>query len=112
MAPQDREKLIIEESTRYFADHGLGGGTIELARRLGIAQPLLYRYFPTKQALIKRVFDSLFPSNDVPAWEAAIRNDELELVQSLHASIYRVGFRKWVHTPPLQIDTDALIEKS
>lgn len=187
MAPQDRERLIVEEATRYFADSGLSGGTIELARRLGITQPLLYRYFPTKQALIERVFDNLFPSDKAPEWEALIDDhsiplnrrlkqfykefssteltyehvrlflfsglskahyntryydelterifvriakalrqeagdrlpfplpceiseEELELVQSLHASIYHVGFRRWVHTPPLQADIDRLID--
>ena len=60
MAPDERERLILEEATRYFAEYGLGGGTLELARRLGITQPLLYKYFPTKNAMIEKVFDGLF----------------------------------------------------
>jgi hypothetical protein len=36
--------------------------------------------------------------------------DELEVVQSLHAAVYHVGFRQWIHTPPLRVDTDRLIE--
>lgn len=188
MAPRDRERLIIEEATRYFADRGFDGSTIELAQRMGITQPLLYRYFPTKQALIERVFDNLFPSRLAPDWEMLIEDDsialsvrlktlykeyassvltyehvrlflfsglskfdyntryydeftqriftriaralrkelaskraiafpkeispeELELVQSLHGSVYHVGFRRWVYTPPLRGDIDKLIEQ-
>ena len=33
MLPEDRERLIIQEATRYFAEYGLNGGTMELARR-------------------------------------------------------------------------------
>lgn len=39
---------------------GFVGQTRELAQRVGITQPLLYRYFPTKQDLIERVFKEVF----------------------------------------------------
>jgi AcrR family transcriptional regulator len=55
-----REQLILEEAGRFFAEHGFEGGTSALARRLGISQPLLYRYFPTKDALIARVHKAYF----------------------------------------------------
>jgi AcrR family transcriptional regulator len=60
LKPAHRERLILEEAGRFFAEHGLDGGTSALARRLGISQPLLYRYFPTKEALIKRVHAATF----------------------------------------------------
>jgi AcrR family transcriptional regulator len=60
LKPADREKLILDEAGRFFAEHGFEGGTAALARRLGISQPLLYRYFPTKDALIERVHASYF----------------------------------------------------
>lgn len=56
----EREHLILEEAGRFFAEHGFEGGTAALAKRLGISQPLLYRYFPTKDALIKRVHAAYF----------------------------------------------------
>jgi AcrR family transcriptional regulator len=52
--------MILEEAGRFFAEHGFEGGTSALARRLGISQPLLYRYFPTKDALIERVHKAYF----------------------------------------------------
>jgi AcrR family transcriptional regulator len=60
LKPAIREALILEEAGRFFAEHGFEGGTSALARRLGISQPLLYRYFPTKGALIERVHAAYF----------------------------------------------------
>ncbi len=171
MAASDREEAILEAATSYFAEHGLSAGTPELASRIGITQPLLYKYFPTKDVLIERVFDRLLQKNQNPEWEALLGDDsvpihdrvvrfytdyvtsvltyehvrlflfsglsraefntryyngltkrvlkpiargmrrqygsaersgavtkyELELVQSLHGTMYHIGFRRWVH---------------
>jgi hypothetical protein len=35
-------------------------GTRDLARRLGVTQPLLYRYFPSKDDLIKEVYRTVY----------------------------------------------------
>ena len=184
MPPRDRERLIVAEATRYFAEHGLSAGTIALARRIGMTQPLLYKYFKTKEALIERVYDGLFPGHWSPDWEqllddasiplrsrlkqfykefacvvltyehvrlflfsglsksdynaryygilseriflriaralreefAPVRSrkpisaEELELVQSLHAAIYHVAFRKYVHASELPYDIATLID--
>jgi AcrR family transcriptional regulator len=56
----EREQQIVAEAARFFAEVGFTGQTRELAQRLGITQPLLYRYFPTKQDLIKRVHKDVF----------------------------------------------------
>jgi AcrR family transcriptional regulator len=56
----DREQQIVAEAIRFFAEVGFAGQTRELAQRVGITQPLLYRYFPTKQDLIERVFKEVF----------------------------------------------------
>lgn len=187
MLPAERERLIIEEATRYFAECGLSGGTLELARRLGITQPLLYKYFPTKEAMIEKVFQGLFPGHWDPRWESLLDDatlplrdrlkmfyrdyarvvltyehvrlflfsglshftfnsryydilterifvriaralraeylpkggrasskpisaDEFEVVQSLHAAVYHVGFRLWIHKTPLRADVGTLID--
>ena len=79
MAPEERERLILAEATRYFAEYGLGGGTLELARRLGITQPLLYKYFPTKNAMIEKVFDGLFRGHWDPRWEDLLDDSTIPL---------------------------------
>ena len=64
--PDARERMIAQAAVHFFAEQGFAGQTRELARRLGIAQPLLYRYFPSKHALIERVYREVF----VDPWQA------------------------------------------
>jgi AcrR family transcriptional regulator len=185
MAAEDREELILREATAYFAEQGLSAGTIELASRIGITQPLLYKYFPTKEALIERVYERLLFKNWNPTWELrlddesiplrrrlhefyveymnsvltyehvrlflfsglshndfnaryysvltrrileriaramrresgiadtsrSVRKGELEIVQSLHAAIYHVAFRRWVHAEPMKGDMTKVVEQ-
>src|SRR5271169_4620801 len=68
LKPAAREQLIAQAAVRFFAERGFEGKTRELARRLGIAQPLLYRYFPSKQALIDRVYREVFVDPWQPEW--------------------------------------------
>jgi AcrR family transcriptional regulator len=57
---------------RFFAEFGFKGQTRELAQRAGITQPLLYRYFPTKQDLIERVYKEVFLKRVDPQWSKLI----------------------------------------
>lgn len=68
---------------RFFAEVGFGGQTRELAQRAGITQPLLYRYFPTKQELIERVFKEVFFKRIDPQWSKLIADRSQPLEQRL-----------------------------
>jgi AcrR family transcriptional regulator len=68
LAAAEREQQIVAEAARFFAEVGFTGQTRELAQRLGITQPLLYRYFPTKQDLIERVYKEVFFKRVDPQW--------------------------------------------
>lgn len=70
----EREQQIVEEAVRYFAEVGFGGQTRELARRLGISQSLLFRYFPSKDAIVERVYDEVFLRRWKPEWEILLRD--------------------------------------
>ncbi|HKW53044.1 MAG TPA: TetR/AcrR family transcriptional regulator, partial [Stellaceae bacterium] len=72
LAAADREQQILAEAVRFFAEVGFNGHTRELAQRLHITQPLLYRYFPTKQDLIERVFKEIFFTRIDPQWSQLI----------------------------------------
>lgn len=72
LTPAERERQIIDGAIAYFAEAGLSGQTRELAQRLGITQPLIYRYFPTKQDLIERVFEEVFVGRWKPEWRALV----------------------------------------
>ena len=69
-ATQERERLIVEEAVRFFAEVGFDGQMRALAERLGVTQPLLYRYFADKEALIERVFDEVYMKRWRPEWES------------------------------------------
>jgi AcrR family transcriptional regulator len=73
LAAAEREQQIIAEAVRFFAEVGFTGQTRELAQRLHITQPLLYRYFPTKQDLIERVYKDVFFKRIDPAARRAAR---------------------------------------
>lgn len=72
LAPAERERHIVDGAVSFFAEVGFGGQTRELARRLGITQPLLYRYFPTKQDLIERVYEEVYVRRWDPRWTRLI----------------------------------------
>ncbi|WP_374442927.1 TetR/AcrR family transcriptional regulator [Stella sp.] len=78
-----REEAIVDRATQFFADHGLHGNTRDLARSIGVSQPLLYHYFPSKDALIARVVDRLFEDRWKPEWRDGLRRADLSLRQRL-----------------------------
>jgi AcrR family transcriptional regulator len=77
--PSEREAIIAREAVSFFAEHGFGGQTRELAKRLRITQPLLYRYFPSKEALIERVYQDVFVGRWKPSWEKIITDRSVPL---------------------------------
>ena len=72
LSPDDRKRQIIEAAVRYFAEVGFDGGTRELARRLQVTQPLIYRYFPSKEDLIQAVYQEVYLTRWQPDWERAL----------------------------------------
>lgn len=72
LSPGEREQQILDGAISFFAEVGLSGQTRELAQRLGVTQPLIYRYFPTKQDLIERVFEEVFVGRWRPEWTGLI----------------------------------------
>jgi AcrR family transcriptional regulator len=91
--PAEREALIAREAACFFAEQGFGGQTRQLAARLGITQPLLYRYFPSKEALIERVYQDVFVNRWDSAWEKLIA-DRGQPLQSRLVKFYQ----EYAHT--------------
>jgi AcrR family transcriptional regulator len=79
LSPDERRKQIIDGAIIYFSDVGFDGGTRPLAERLGITQPLLYRYFPTKEDLIKEVYEHLYVGRWKDEWSDVIVDKSLSL---------------------------------
>ena len=74
---------ILEGAISFFSEVGFSGQTRELSRRIGITQPLLYRYFSSKQALIDRVYDHIFLKRWKPEWVTLIHDQNLPLRERL-----------------------------
>jgi len=69
LTPEEREHDIIQRAVSVLARHGFEVSTRDLAKELGITQPLLYRYFPSKEALVDRVYEEVFVRRWNPEWE-------------------------------------------
>jgi len=74
LAREDREQLIVQKAIKYFATYGFSASTRELAKEIGVSQPLLYRYFPNKEALADRVFHEVYLSRWNPDWEDILKD--------------------------------------
>ena len=83
LTPVERERLIVEGAVTFFSEHGLDGQLRDLARQLGITHTLLYHYFPTKQALIERVYTEIFEGRWKPEWEVLLDDKTLDVPTKL-----------------------------
>ena len=83
LSPEDRKRDVIQKAAELFAEEGFGGGTRELARKLGVTQPLLYRYFPSKDDLIEAVYRSVFLDRWNPEWDALLADRSVPLRKRL-----------------------------
>jgi AcrR family transcriptional regulator len=83
LSPSLRRRHLIEEAFAYFAEVGLGGSTRELAKRVGVTQPLLYRYFPTKSSLIEAVYDVVYVNRWRPEWTRTLTDRNIKLQDRL-----------------------------
>ena len=73
----ERALQILHAAIQFFSEHGLDGQMRVLATEIGITHTLLYHYFPTKQALIERVYQELFEGRWRPEWEALLDNSSI-----------------------------------
>lgn len=79
LQPDDREKLILREAIKFFADVGFEGRTRDLAKRIGVTQPLLYRYFPNKESLVERVYEEVYLGRLKPEWTERLTDRSVPL---------------------------------
>ncbi|MBB4004805.1 MAG: TetR/AcrR family transcriptional regulator [Aurantimonas endophytica] len=72
LSPDERRRMIVEGAVTFFSEVGLEGTTRDLSRHLGVTQPLLYRYFGSKESLLEAVFQSVYIDRLDPAWHDAL----------------------------------------
>ena len=95
LTPGDREQEIVDEAVQFFAEVGFDGKTRDLAKRIGITQPLLYRYFPTKDDLIERVYKEVYLNQMNSDWSLKLKDRSVPLEERLVA--YYKSYAKVVH---------------
>ena len=95
LTPGDREQEIVDEAVQFFAEVGFDGKTRDLAKRIGITQPLLYRYFPTKDDLIERVYKEVYLNQMDSDWSLKLKDRSVPLEERLVA--YYKSYAKVVH---------------
>lgn len=85
LAPADRRKQIVEAAVAYFSEFGFEGATRGLAERLGVTQPLIYRYFPSKDELIRAVYEEVYLSRWRGEWMELLGRRDTPLRERLVA---------------------------
>jgi AcrR family transcriptional regulator len=100
MAPSERKAMIRARAGDFFSEYGLTAQTRALAAACGIAQRLLYRYFPSKAALLSEVYNDAILSPFKTVWLVQLKDRSRPLEERLSA-FYRNYFdgvltRKWL----------------
>jgi AcrR family transcriptional regulator len=83
LSVEEREKQILSSAIEFFSEHGLDGQMRVLAQNIGITHALLYHYFPTKQALLERVYYELFEGRWKPEWAQLLDDPGLDVEEKL-----------------------------
>lgn len=78
-----REAQILAAATILMTRKGLAFSTRELADAVGVSQPLVYRYFPSKAVLLDRVFEEIYVKRWDAYWTEILRNRDVPLSERL-----------------------------
>jgi TetR/AcrR family transcriptional regulator len=98
----DRRRQLLDAALEVFSHKGFGGATTrEIAAAAGVTEAIIFRHFPSKQALYTAVLDSKHESGGHLEWLAEIqavmdRNDDAGVLRTLAAKIleaYRTDAR-------------------
>jgi AcrR family transcriptional regulator len=100
LAPDQRRAAFVAKAAELFSEQGFDVGTRELARKLGVTQPLLYRYFPSKEDLIKEVYRTVYVERWQPEWDGLLsdrtRPIRARLQQFYDAYTDAIFTREWI----------------
>jgi AcrR family transcriptional regulator len=83
LSPDARRAAILADAINYMAATGLSWQTRDLAKSLKVTQSLIFRYFPTKQALIDAVFEEMYLKRWSPKWEVMLTDRAMPIEERL-----------------------------
>jgi AcrR family transcriptional regulator len=100
LPPAERRAQILARASDFFAEYGLTAQTRALAAACGVAQRLLYRYFPSKSALLDEVYRDAIVSPFKAVWLIQLRDRSQSFEARLlefYENYYRTLLtRKWL----------------
>jgi AcrR family transcriptional regulator len=79
----ERRAVILSEASIFFAKEGFSASTRDLADRLGVRQALLYKYYPSKEALLEAIFEQVFASHWAMEWAKVLDDQSKSLEDRL-----------------------------
>ncbi len=82
-SPEERRRMIVEGAIEFFAENGFDGSTHQLAKYIGVTQPLIYQYFPSKEDLIEAVYSELFQGRWNDEWDGILADRSRSLEDRL-----------------------------
>jgi AcrR family transcriptional regulator len=83
MSVEERERYIVDGAITFFSEHGVDAQMRDLAKAIGVTHTLVYHYFPTKKALIDRVYREVFVDRWKPEWEDLLNSKSLSAEEKL-----------------------------
>jgi AcrR family transcriptional regulator len=81
----ERRARIVQKAAEVFAEDGFAATTRELAGRLGVTQALLYKFYPSKQALIDAVYPGVFQGRWDPGWTDRLADGSMPVGERIAA---------------------------
>ena len=105
MAAVDRKHQLLETALDVFSRQGYEGATTkEIAAAAGVAEAVIFRHFPSKQALYTEVLDYKWQSSELNPWladmQACMERDDdaglfrtiiTHLLESFRADFFRTA---------------------
>lgn len=83
LARDDRVERILDAAIALFGERGFEVSTRDIARELGVTQALVYRYFPSKKALVEAALARAFVDRGEPGAQALLSDASMPLDQRL-----------------------------
>ncbi len=79
LTSEERREEFVQNAIEFFAEEGFSSSTRELAKRLGVTQPLLYRYFASKDDLIAEVYETVYVRRWRAEWDQMLTDRDVAL---------------------------------
>ena len=74
----------MEAAIKFFSEEGFDGSTHKFAKKIGITQPLIYRYLDSKDELIREIYNAVFEGRWKSEWEEMLRDRTKTITTRLH----------------------------